>query len=136
MIPALTGTLRPTPASPPPATAAQTVGAAIDFALPARRVREVLLECDASSHCFGPEKLSPKGPPVIWRCYAGELAARAATLLYASRHLHHYGGNAASKASFDSPAKLDLLRDTTFELAGNYALTLQHGLSCPIIIIS
>src|SRR5205809_2625477 len=32
--------------------------------------------------------------------HARELAARAATLFYASRHLHHYGGNAPSKAAF------------------------------------
>lgn len=36
---------------------------------------------------------------MIWHWYAEELAARAATLLFASRHLHHYGGNAASKAT-------------------------------------
>jgi hypothetical protein len=39
------------------------------------------------------------------------------------------------KPLFDSGAKLDLLRDTTFELAKSYALVLQAGLSFPITII-
>ena len=47
------------------------------------------------------------------------------TLFHASQHLHHYRCNAGSKRLFDSGTKLDLFRDTSFELARNYALILQ-----------
>jgi hypothetical protein len=39
------------------------------------------------------------------------------------------------KPLFDSDAKLDLLRNTTFEFAGEYGLFCRRGLSLPIIII-
>src|SRR4029077_7732338 len=56
---------------------------------------------------------------------AGELAACATTLLHASWHFPLYRLNAHRKRIFDSVMKLDLFRDTTFELVNSYALILQ-----------
>jgi hypothetical protein len=54
------------------------------------------------SHRFGGTKSFREASGVkqirMWR-YVGELAAHAATLFYASRHLHYYRCNAASKVT-------------------------------------
>ena len=52
-------------------------------------------------------------------------SARAPTLFHASWHLHYYRKNPHRKPLFDSDAKLDLFRDTTFEFGEDYALILQ-----------
>jgi hypothetical protein len=65
----------------------------LNFARSAFRVR-----CGLASLCD--TKLAPKLGSCDSNAYARELAARAPTLLHASRHLHHDRGNTASKAAF------------------------------------
>ncbi len=62
---------------------------------------------------------------MIRHVYARELAARATASLYYSQTYLITAATLHRERLFDSSAQLDLLRDTTFELAKGYALLLQ-----------
>src|SRR4029453_18534570 len=62
-------------------------------------------ECDASPHRFRNARAFSKHAAMIRTAYASELAARSATSLCASRHLHDYSGNIASSAALQFQRK-------------------------------
>ena len=54
------------------------------------------------------------------------MATPSATQLHTEQHVHAHCGNLRQSAPlFDTPAKLDLLRDATLELVENYSLSLR-----------